>query len=468
LLRYYALVTRGRQEPPGTSGTAGPPLLRLINQGKVLAVLRAGGPMRVGELARLSGLSRPTVSHVVDQLSEAGWVDFLEREPDGQRQLGRPARVARFRADAGYVLGIDIGPHQTAVLVADLDGRTVGSARRSTSSAQDQHQLLAAVRSAVDAALRAAGVAKRAVLSVAVGSPGIIDRRAGTVVQAPGLPGWTTLDLNQQLRRFFRCPVLVDNDVNLAVLGERWRGVARDADTVVFVLWGERVGAGICIGGQLHRGKGDAAGEIGYLTVLGDDGGGAQPDGEGRGPFEREVGASAIVRLARTLAADPARASTLSGRPDLDVPEVFAAADDDATAREVVDTIAVRLARGLAPLMLTLDPDVLVIGGGISQAGPRILDSVDQHLQRLVLTPTPLRLSALGGDAVVTGAVRYALDDVAARLLPNADAEAAAGAQPAAAPDPAGRQSSAPPGKAGQPAAAPSAAGHQRGDDIPR
>ncbi|WP_169745797.1 ROK family transcriptional regulator [Actinocatenispora sera] len=414
-------MTRGRQEPPGTSGTTGPPLLRLINQGKVLAVLRAGGPLRVGELARLSGLSRPTVSHVIDQLSEAGWVDYLDRAPDAQRQLGRPARVVRFRADAGYVLGIDIGPHQTAVLVADLDGRTVGSARRITSSAQDQHQLLAAVRSAVDTALSAAGIAHDAVLSVAVGSPGIIDRDAGTVVQAPGLPGWTTLDLKQQLRRFFRCPVLVDNDVNLAVLGERWRGVARDADTVVFVLWGERVGAGICIRGQLHRGKGDAAGEIGYLTVLGDDDG-AQPDDEGRGPFEREVGASAILRLARTLAADPARASVLADRPDLDVPEVFAAAGDDPVAREVVDTIAVRLARGLAPLLLTLDPDVLVIGGGISRAGPRILDSVDQHLQRLVLTPTPLRLSALGGDAVVTGAIRYALDDVQARLLPSADA----------------------------------------------
>ncbi|MEV0838255.1 ROK family transcriptional regulator [Actinocatenispora sera] len=414
-------MTRGRQEPRGTSGTTGPPLLRLINQGKVLAVLRAGGPLRVGELARLSGLSRPTVSHVIDQLSEAGWVDYLDRAPDAQRQLGRPARVVRFRADAGYVLGIDIGPHQTAVLVADLDGRTVGSARRITSSAQDQHQLLAAVRSAVDAALSAAGIAHDAVLSVAVGSPGIIDRDAGTVVQAPGLPGWTTLDLKQQLRRFFRCPVLVDNDVNLAVLGERWRGVARDADTVVFVLWGERVGAGICIRGQLHRGKGDAAGEIGYLTVLGDDDG-AQPDDEGRGPFEREVGASAILRLARTLAADPARASVLADRPDLDVPEVFAAAGDDPVAREVVDTIAVRLARGLAPLLLTLDPDVLVIGGGISRAGPRILDSVDQHLQRLVLTPTPLRLSALGGDAVVTGAIRYALDDVQARLLPSADA----------------------------------------------
>jgi predicted NBD/HSP70 family sugar kinase len=105
--------------------------------------------------------------------------------------------------------------------------------------------------------------------------------------------------------------------------------------------------------------------------------------------------------------------------------------------------------------MLTLDPDVLVIGGGISQAGPRILESVDQHLQRLVLTPTPLRLSALGGDAVVTGAVRYALDDVAARLLPSADAAEAAAGQPATTPDSAGA-----PDRAGQPAAAAGEAGH--------
>lgn len=412
------------------SGSAGPPLLRQLNQGKVLSVLRSGGPMRVGELARRSGLSRPTVVHAIDQLAEAGWVDYLDKHPDGQGRLGRPARVVRFRADAGYVLGIDIGPHQTAAMLADLDGEPVATARRVTSSAQDQHQLLAAVRSAVEEALRRAGVARRAVLSVAVGSPGIIDRRAGTVVQAPGLPGWTALNLNQELRRSFRCPVLVDNDVNLAVLGERWRGVARDADTVVFVLWGERVGAGICIDGHLHRGKGDAAGEIGYLTVLGEDAGGAQPDELGRGPFEREVGASAIVRLARELAARPGSASPLAARPALDVPAVFAAADDDPTAREVVETIAVRLARGLAPLLLTLDPDVLVIGGGISRAGPRILDTVDGHLRRLVLTPTPLRLSALGEDAVVTGAVRHALNEVEVRFLPNLDATDAAAAGP--------------------------------------
>lgn len=414
-------MTRHRQETHGAqSVTGGPPLLRQINQRKILAILRSEGPARVGELARRSGLSRPTVTHVLDQLSEAGLIDYLQDHPDGRGQLGRPARVARFRAEAGYVLGIDIGPHQTAVIVADLDGRSVATTRRSTSSAHDQHQLLAAVRSAIETALEQAGVTEQAVLSVAVGSPGIIDQRVGTVVRAPGLPGWTALDLGEELGRFFRCPVLLDNDVNLAVLGERWRGVAQDTDDVVFVLWGERVGAGICIDGEVHRGKAGAAGEIGYLTVLSKDAAVAEPDDEGRGPFEREVGARAIIRLAHELAARPGHTSSLAGRPTLDVPAVFAAAAaDDPVGREVVDTVAARLAAGLAPLLLVLDPDMLVIGGGISRAGARIIDSVAAHLRRLVLVPTPVRLSALGQDAVVTGAVRQALSEVEQRLLPN-------------------------------------------------
>ncbi|MFE7234638.1 ROK family transcriptional regulator [Streptomyces sp. NPDC001231] len=398
-----------------------PPLLRQLSQGRVLTVLREVSHLRLAEIARRTGLSRPTVSEVVDELRAAGWVEYVEEHPDSRNVMGRPARLVRFRADAGCVLGIDIGPHRTSAVIADLNGEPLATSRCATSAAQDSRELLAAVRLAVRGALDEAGLKREAVLAAAVGSPGILDPRSGKLAQAPGLPGWTSLNLKAELRRTFRCPVQVENDVNLAVLGEQWKGIARNTPTVVFALWGERVGGGICIDGRLHRGTSGAAGEIGYLTVLDPhDDLGARPDAEGLGPFERLTGASAIVDLAGSLPYRRSpRLAALLREGALDVVSVFdAAADGDPGAQGVIDTVAARLARGLAPVLLVLDPDLLVIGGGLSRAGRVVLDAVTRHLRPLTLVPTPIELSRLGDDAVVMGAVRLALDDVENRLLP--------------------------------------------------
>ena len=402
-----------------------PAALRHINQAHVLAVVRRSEALRLGEIAETTGLSRPTVASALDELQEAGWVEFLEEHPDGRSRLGRPARLVRFRADAGYVVGIDIGAHRASVVVTDLEGAEAATVRRSTSDARDRHQLLAAVRTAVREALARAGIDRRAVMSVAVGTPGIINPAGNIVMQAPGLPGWTSLNLARELHRSFHCAVHIENDVNLAVLGERWRGAATDANTVVFILWGERVGAGIFIDGRLHRGAAGAAGEIGYLNVVDPIGADVRVDKEGRGPFERAVAAGAVMTLGKEAARRHSGALRELARTEghLDAAAVFAAAArGDATARTVVDTVTARLARGLAPLMLVIDPDVVVIGGGISLAGPAVLDAVRKHVHRLTLVPTPLRLSTLGEDAVVSGAIRLALSDVERHVLPSLEA----------------------------------------------
>jgi predicted NBD/HSP70 family sugar kinase len=399
-----------------------PTALRQINQARVLSVVRGSEALRLGEIADATGLSRPTVASALDELHDAGWVDFLEEHPKGRSRLGRPARLVRFRAEAGYVVGIDIGAHRTSVVVADLDGTPAAVLKQSTTGARDRRQLLATVRATVHDALGQSGVGRNAVMSVAVGSPGIINPVKSMVVQAPSLPGWASLNLAKELRRSFPCPVRVENDVNLAVLGECWRGAARSARTVVFVLWGERVGAGICIDGQLHRGAAGAAGELGYFSVLGSSSQEALVDDRGLGPFERAVGAGAIVGMAKQASRGRTRGRSelLRAGGELDAARVFAAAAaGDGAARQVVDTVIARLAKGLAPLLLVLDPDIVIIGGGVSRAGPAVLDALRRQVHRLTLVGTPLELSALGDDAVAIGAVRLALTDVEERVLPN-------------------------------------------------
>lgn len=389
--------------------TTGPPLLREINTAAVLGALRGGPPLRLAEIAARTGLSRPTVGQSVAELVTAGWAAYVEGGVGTGSGPGRPARRVRFRGEAAYVVGIDLGPHKILTMVADLDGRVVTRSQVEPRGLRTGRQLLGRARWSVTDALRRAGVPRGSVAAAAVGTPGTVDPGTRVLTAAPSLEGWESLALEDAVSGWFDCPVQVENDANLAVLAESWRGVARDVGAVVYVHWGARVGAGLLVNGRLHRGAAGAAGEIGYLTVTGERE--AVPDGSGLGPFERAVGAAAIVSLARR-----------GGRDDLpDAAAVFGAArTGDRAARRAIETAAARLAKGLAPVLLVLDPDLLVLGGGISAAGPDVLAIVARHLARLTLTPPRLELSTLGATATATGAVRLALTDAERRLLPAA------------------------------------------------
>ncbi|HEY2239682.1 MAG TPA: ROK family transcriptional regulator [Streptosporangiaceae bacterium] len=410
------------------SAHGGPPLLRQINSAHVVAALRGAGPLSLSDLATRTGLSRPTVGQVVEQLHASGLLAWVEPGQDGQghrsARSGRPARLVRFRSEAAHVVGIDIGRHKALVTVADLAGTVVAEHREDASGASSSADLLAVLRTAAREALAQAGIRRTDVASVAAGTPGLVDWPRGAVMLAPGLPGWK-IELARELRRSFRCPVQVENDANLAALAERRHGLARDAHTLVFIYWGERVGAGVLIGDQLHRGAANAAGEIGFLAL--EEGTTAAPDQLGRGPFERMVGAEAIVEAGREAAAR--HGGLLAGLgPDGLGPDgldprgaeaVFAAAaQGDPAAVEAVHTIARRFARGLAPVLLVLDPDLVVIGAGVSRAGSALLAEIQDSVGPLTLVPPRLELSKLGDESVALGAVELALADAETRLLP--------------------------------------------------
>lgn len=381
---------------------AGPHQLRIMNRAVVLGAIRRAGTARVTELVEATGLSRPTVAGAVSTLLDDGWVEELGPPEPGGR-LGRPARVLRFRANARHVLGVDVGPHKVYGVVADLDGTVVGRARRDIAELRSHVDLLRHVDQVVAEALEAAAVPASSLVTVGVGTPGIVDED-GTVVQAPSLPGWSRLALGSWLGRSIACPVFVENDVNLAVLAERSVGIGRDADSMVLVQWGARVGAAVLVHGRVHRGAHGAAGEIGFVDLE------AEPTGvqpQGLGPLEASVGTDWILHQARKLGAR-------NGQTAADV--LAAAADRDPIALEVVDEACARFARGLAPFLAAIDPELVVLGGVVTLAGDAVLSSVRRHLARRALVVPRIELSALGDDAVALGAVRLALDQVELQL----------------------------------------------------
>ncbi|MBE1537747.1 ROK family transcriptional regulator [Actinomadura algeriensis] len=334
---------------------ADPSVLRRLNSAAVLRALRAGGEFTLSALAERVGVSRPTAEGVLGELTARGLV--AEAAPRHGAGLGRPARRYRFRAEAGHALGIDIDAHRVRLLVTDLAGDAAGGHRADVRADAPPAERIAAVRAAVKTCLAAARVERRSLRAVAAGTPGVVDPR-GTVASCTVVPGWAGVPLARELGRSFGCPVLVENDANLAALAERWRGAARDADDVVCVHAGLHTGVGVLIGGRLHRGRGGAAGEIGMLPELG----------------LRDT-------AARAAAEPPAR-------------------------------LAARMSRGVAAMALALDPEMIVVGGPLVRPGGPLVAELAAAVRPLCLGPVRIEESPLGDESVSLGAVRLALDRI--------------------------------------------------------
>ncbi len=367
-----------------------PSLLRRINSAVVLHALRATDCATLTEITRVTGLSRPTVEGVVEGLVETGLVVEQAAEEGAARKQGRPARRFRFRAEAGHLLGLDIGAHRVTAVLADLDGRVLGTLSKDVTETAAADERLDRLRSTVAELLRRAGVARGSLRAVGVGSPGIVEAD-GTVRLGTALPEWTGLRLGERLSRSFRCPVIVENDANAAAVAEHWKGAAADSDDIVFVLAGLSPGAGSLIGGRLHRGYGGAAGEIGALHLLG-----------------REATPEALL----STTDEP-----LHPLDEQAVAEVFAhAREGDLRARAAVDRFVRRLIHDVAALVLALDPELVVIGGWANGLDD-VLEPLRQELARYCLRPPRVTLSTLGEAAVATGALRLALDHVEEELF---------------------------------------------------
>ncbi len=368
---------------------ADPALLREINAVATLRALHDGVPMTLTNIVAATGLARKTAEAAVERLVNEGLAVELPPSPD-VRSVGRPARSFQFRAEAGYVLGMDIGVRRVTVLLADLRGTVRARSELSVSRTAGRSQRLAAVFRAAESVRSQAGVGPDEIWASTAGTPGLVEG-SEYVSLCHVIPEWSEFSLAAALADGLPGPVQVENDINLSAIAERWCGVARDVDSMVWVLTGRRSKAGVLIDGKLYRGADGAAGEIGWLPELG---------------WSRLSEQTLSYTGAERTEAGEAAASTINR-----------AIAGDTAARRELDTYAAALAPGLAALTLALNPRCLVIGGGIAAAGDLILPAIAEHLRPHCLRLPDLRMSTLGPDSVALGAIRHSLDQVEHRLF---------------------------------------------------
>jgi len=376
-----------------TAGT--PSLLRAINERSILDLIHDRGPLSRAQVARVSGLSKPTVSLALTGLLDARLVREVGRSR-GER--GPSALLYEVNPSAAYVVGLDIGRRWTRAAIADVAGTVLGrlDERAKVGSART---LVAQIGALARRLAADANVDWGQVTQTVLGSPGVFDPARDHVAMAPNLPGWSRHGLVDAVRAQLGSNVTFENDVNLAALAEREHGHGRNVDSFVFMSVGTGVGMALVIDGRLYRGAHGAAGEIAYLPIgVGDP---HDPANRRRGAFEEAASAAGVVRAARE-----------EGMPASVTPEsLFASARrGDPAARRAVDVEARRLAMAIATVTPMLDPELVILGGGIGRNGDLLLDPIEQELRRLVPFRPRVVVSALGQDAVLQGAVATALE----------------------------------------------------------
>jgi len=392
----------GRTWPKGslasreeTASTAS--VMRVMNERAVYERIRLLGPVSRPQLAEATGLSKPTISLALADLERCGLVRHV-----GQRagSSGRAALLYEMRPDAGWVIGIDVGRAWLRVALANLAGEVV-LRRQERSESREAQRLVAQIARQASAVAVEAGLSYDDVTYTVIGSPGVVEPGSGAMHLAPNLSGWSGPGVLEALRERLGDSLTVENDINLAALGEQAHGLGKGVANFVFISVGTGIGMGIVIDGQLYRGAGGAAGEIGFLPLADRDPASDEGARRGHGSLESVASADAIVASAKRLG--------MKGK--FSAKDVFdAARTQDKRALSAVRIEAEHLARAVAAVTAVLDPELVVLGGGVGRNGDLLIAPMEKRLQKLLaLRPPELVISALGDDAVVLGALAIAL-----------------------------------------------------------
>jgi predicted NBD/HSP70 family sugar kinase len=368
----------------------------------VLEFIRKRGPVSRAQLARDSGLSKPTVSLALGALEEAQLVRRAGRTSGGK---GPTAVLYELNPGAGWVIGLDVGTDRVRGAIADLTGQVavrLDQKARATSG----KALIGQVAEMAASLAEQAGVTRRKVAFAVIGSPGVFEPSTGHMAMAHNLPGWGRQGVFDDLRNRLGTEMRFENDVNLATLGERWHGLGKGVDNFVYLHIGTGVGLGLVLNGELFRGASGAAGEVAYLPLAT-----ADPHNRNnlrRGALESALGAEGIVREAR-----------LAGLAGASTPRaVFdAAREGNAAAARIVSAVAERLALAIAAIVPVIDPELVVLGGGVGRNGDLLLEPVARELRALSPFRPRIEVSSLGADAELRGAVSLALEAAQTRLF---------------------------------------------------
>ena len=374
---------------------------RELNRLRVMqALLRNPGSSR-NDVARLTGLSRPTVSTLVDELESAGIVhQRAERDDERPRPTGRPPMYVSLAPDAAFAVGLDFGHTHIRAGVCDLSGAPLADAFSPAEVDHAPGASLDLARELVQDALREAKVERDHVIGVGMGLAAPIDSSTRTVYAEGILPSWGGISPADEMESRLGLPVQIENDANVGALGEHMFGAGRGVDDMVYVRLSSGIGLGLILGGHPYRGKSGVAGELGHIASVEE---GRICRCGNRGCLETVASPVAVAGLLEYSRGEPVSVARLL--------ELVHAGDRGA-CRAVADAGAA-VGNAVAAVVNVLNPELVVIGGELASAGDVLLDPLRVAIQRRAIAPAVAAVrvteGALGERAEVLGAAALLL-----------------------------------------------------------
>lgn len=369
--------------------------MRAINRSSILDTIRCIGPISRAKIASELRISIPTVSRIVDALIAEGWLcEIDEKESSGGRKRG----LIQFNGSEHHIIGIDMGGTKIFGALVNLHGEIIQELYYDHKQTQAEESVQV-VDQMIDELLFAASGRDINVRGIGIGVPGITDPANGAVSFAPALD-WRDFPLKHRIEKRYQLPVVVENDVNLATLGEVWFSAdGSDKKNIVLIALGTGIGAGIVINGDIYSGVHHMAGEIGYLLLDRSQLGRLYPD---FGAFEQIASGSGIAKRGQTshekLFKDINR--------EINAEDVFTAANrHELWAVTVLEETIDYLAQAIAAVTLLYDPDEIVLSGGVSRSADQLIEPILKKLEGAIPIVPKLRISSLGYRGAIMGAV---------------------------------------------------------------
>ncbi|MBF6632800.1 MAG: ROK family transcriptional regulator [Planococcus sp. (in: Bacteria)] len=374
--------------------------MKSVNKSMILNKIRKDGPISRAQIARETNLTPPTVSSNVKELIEQ---KMVEESDVGQSLGGRKPTMLVINNEAFYIIGVDAGPESIECIVADLAGRKLKRSETKLQLPINNRQFMDAIKQGIADCLQRMPETQDKVIGIGVAMHGVVDVAAGVSLYAPNL-GLSDIPIKEELEKAFGLEVKVENDARAMALGEYWFGNHGELESMLAVNIGRGVGAGLIIEGKLYHGSSDIAGEIGHMTI---DLHGEICECGNQGCLQTFVTGPAITRkVAGKTSTDSLTAE--------DVYEQAIQGNDDFAA--ILTEAGKAMGVGLTNLVHIVNPEKIVLGGGVSKAEKFILPAIRETIRASALTPsasqTTVEVSKLGDDATLIGAITLLLVDI--------------------------------------------------------
>jgi len=347
---------------PGNHST-----LRNINKSLVINVIREHGPISRAQVSKITKLTRASISEIVQVLLDERLI--VEAGPD-DIPIGRKGILLKYNESHGHGICIDLGGTKISIGLFDMNGELLKRKVVKTFQTKNRDEFISKFTMTINQFLEESGKGRKDLIGIGIASPGIIDYNKGIIVEgSPNLPNWENLHLADELNKHFDVPIILENDVRAALVGETWKGSCKNVDSAVLISLGTGIGAGLLMDGNIIRGSGNGAGEIGYMLFERNH---LFEDWGNKGCFEYLASGSGMEKMTN---------SAMSAK------EIFqSAASGDNKANEIIDNAIDYLSIAIVNLISIINPEKIILTGSISRSLDVYINRIKENINRHTFT----------------------------------------------------------------------------------